>query len=244
MKKSNPDKDIRTAVTEIKGLVDLRSFIDALVGCVKRGKDEDFAEIWIRVIIDSMQGRIGFGLKLVAGVDGLSEDAAAVTVAASFLGSPFCMVALLPLLTFSEERVRQALVELEELKVVVALDDECRAFAFPNLKSDSIGNGVAVSAAAPSQRERDVARLITQGLTNYQIGMHLGLSQRTVETYVRRLFMKLNVSSRSQIVAWHVGQGGIKVTSEELACIFANGIGITFFSVGDEVWPHLFLGDE
>lgn len=36
--------------------------------------------------------------------------------------------------------------------------------------------------------------------------MRLGLSQRTVETYVRRLFTKLDVNSRSQIVAWYMNQ--------------------------------------
>lgn len=36
--------------------------------------------------------------------------------------------------------------------------------------------------------------------------MRLGLSQRTVETYVRRLFTKLDVNSRPQIVAWYMNQ--------------------------------------
>lgn len=36
--------------------------------------------------------------------------------------------------------------------------------------------------------------------------MRLGLSQRTVETYVRRLFTKLDVNSRFQIVAWYMNQ--------------------------------------
>ncbi|MGZ1489487.1 LuxR C-terminal-related transcriptional regulator [Brevibacterium sediminis] len=202
--------------TEIKGLVDLRPFVDAIVECVRRGKNGDLDELRIRMMVDGLQERISFGTELAARVDGLSEDTEAVAVAASFLGSPFRLGVLLPLLTFSEERAHQALSDLEELKVIAPLDGERRVFVFSTSSSESVGNGVAMRAAAPSQREREVARLVAQGLTNYQIGMRLGLSQRTVETYVRRLFVKLDVSSRSQIVVWYMGQANGVQWAEDL----------------------------
>lgn len=205
VKKSALEEDTPTSAAEIKGLIDLRPFVHALVECVSQ-EDDRHEGSWVQIVVDGIRERISTGLELVAGIEGLSEDTTAVAVAASFSGSPFRLASLLPLLTFSEERARQALIELEELKVVFALDDECHALTFPYPNSDSVGGGHTASVAAPSQREREVAQLVAEGLTNYQIGMRLGLSQRTVETYVRRLFTKLDVTSRSQIVAWYMNQ--------------------------------------
>ena len=87
-----------------------------------------------------MRERVGLGLKLVDEIGGLSDDAVAVAVAASISGSPFRLTALLPLLTFSEKRGRQALAELEELKVIVALEDHYRAFV--SLGLDVVGHDV------------------------------------------------------------------------------------------------------
>jgi DNA-binding NarL/FixJ family response regulator len=53
--------------------------------------------------------------------------------------------------------------------------------------------------AALSKREMETAVLVSVGRTNQQIAHTLGLSQKTVETYLTRIFRKLNVCSRSQI---------------------------------------------
>lgn len=50
-----------------------------------------------------------------------------------------------------------------------------------------------------SKREMEIAGLVSVGRTNQQIARALGLSQKTVETYLTRTFRKLNVCSRSQI---------------------------------------------
>lgn len=52
-----------------------------------------------------------------------------------------------------------------------------------------------------SPREREIARLIAQGLPNKAIAAVLEISLWTVATYVRRLFAKLNVNSRAEMVA-------------------------------------------
>ena len=44
-----------------------------------------------------------------------------------------------------------------------------------------------------TDRERDVLRLIAQGLTNAGVAKRLFLSERTVETHVRRLLCKLDI---------------------------------------------------
>ena len=62
----------------------------------------------------------------------------------------------------------------------------------------------ATAAAAPlSRRELEVARLVTRGLTNKQIGEALFVSERTAENHVQHILTKLGFSNRSQIAAWY-----------------------------------------
>jgi non-specific serine/threonine protein kinase len=53
-----------------------------------------------------------------------------------------------------------------------------------------------------SRRERDVALLVAEGLTNRQIGDRLVLSPRTIESHVERIMNRLGVNSRTEIAAW------------------------------------------
>jgi two-component system, NarL family, nitrate/nitrite response regulator NarL len=53
---------------------------------------------------------------------------------------------------------------------------------------------------ALSPRELEVAGFIAQGLPNKCIGLRLGISPWTVATHVRRIFGKLGVSSRAEMV--------------------------------------------
>jgi two-component system response regulator FixJ len=51
-----------------------------------------------------------------------------------------------------------------------------------------------------SEREREVAGLIVEGLTNKEIGRALALSPRTVETHRANLFAKLQAESLAQLI--------------------------------------------
>ena len=58
---------------------------------------------------------------------------------------------------------------------------------------------------APEQltrREREVAALVAQGLTNRQIADTLSVSERTVHSHMRSILGKLAFTSRAQIAAW------------------------------------------
>ncbi|MBD2578458.1 helix-turn-helix transcriptional regulator [Oscillatoria sp. FACHB-1406] len=52
-----------------------------------------------------------------------------------------------------------------------------------------------------SPREQIVAQLVACGLPNKCIAKHLKISHWTVATYLRRIFQKLGVNSRSAMVA-------------------------------------------
>ena len=50
-------------------------------------------------------------------------------------------------------------------------------------------------------RERQVARLVSEGLTNREIADRLVISTRTAEGHVERILAKLGFISRTQVVA-------------------------------------------
>jgi two-component system nitrate/nitrite response regulator NarL len=52
-----------------------------------------------------------------------------------------------------------------------------------------------------SKREMEVVRYVAQGLTNREIAEELGLSQHTIKNYLFRLFDKLGVSSRVELLS-------------------------------------------
>ena len=53
-----------------------------------------------------------------------------------------------------------------------------------------------------SPREEQVLRLVSQGLTNLQIGRTLTLSPHTVKTHLDNILNKLGVSNRTQAAVW------------------------------------------
>ncbi len=55
---------------------------------------------------------------------------------------------------------------------------------------------------ALTERERDVAKLVAEGLSNREIAERLVVSERTAEGHVQRILDKLNFRSRTQIAVW------------------------------------------
>jgi DNA-binding NarL/FixJ family response regulator len=69
-----------------------------------------------------------------------------------------------------------------------------------------LGGFLAQSHAADqlpalTQREREILRLLADGLTNEEIGQHLFISPETVRTHVRKAMDKLDADTRTQAVA-------------------------------------------
>jgi DNA-binding NarL/FixJ family response regulator len=51
-----------------------------------------------------------------------------------------------------------------------------------------------------SRREREVAQLLVGGYANLNIAAHLGISENTTRTYIRRLYKKLKVCNRIDLI--------------------------------------------
>jgi DNA-binding NarL/FixJ family response regulator len=56
--------------------------------------------------------------------------------------------------------------------------------------------------AGLSQREREVAQLLSEGLSNRAIAERLVLGERTVESHVSAILAKLHLSNRAQIAVF------------------------------------------
>ncbi|MBI2858549.1 MAG: response regulator transcription factor [Chloroflexi bacterium] len=89
-----------------------------------------------------------------------------------------------------------------------------------NLKSirkmfHTIGGKSPKGKPAPNlhAREVEVLKRIAKGLSNKQIAVELGISQRTVQTHISNIFRKLEVRSRTEAVlralqqGWFAGNG-------------------------------------
>jgi LuxR family maltose regulon positive regulatory protein len=51
-----------------------------------------------------------------------------------------------------------------------------------------------------TEREREVLRLLAAGLSNLEIGEKLNISLSTIKTHITRIYSKLGVSSRTQVI--------------------------------------------
>jgi DNA-binding NarL/FixJ family response regulator len=67
------------------------------------------------------------------------------------------------------------------------------------------------AAAALSRREREVVRLVADGRSNDEIGAALGITTKTVEGHLRRLFGRLGVQSRTELATRAVREGWLEV---------------------------------
>ena len=76
---------------------------------------------------------------------------------------------------------------------------------------------------ALSAREREVLAFVTDGLSNSSIAMQLGLSEHTIKNYLFRVFEKLGVTSRVELLFYLTtrGHGSAQVNPENKAASLA-----------------------
>jgi pimeloyl-ACP methyl ester carboxylesterase len=59
-------------------------------------------------------------------------------------------------------------------------------------------------------RQTEVAALVAEGLTHRQLAERLGITERSAESHVERIRLRLGFRSRAQVAAWYVATGGGK----------------------------------
>ena len=93
-------------------------------------------------------------------------------------------------------------------ETAVAIDDNHQEVLL-DVTMDGIRYTLTSTAVAPSildtklsPREIEVVRLVSEGLTNKAIALVLDISPWTVSTHLRRVYNKLNVNTRAEMVAY------------------------------------------
>ncbi|HZT35281.1 MAG TPA: response regulator transcription factor, partial [Nitrososphaera sp.] len=66
---------------------------------------------------------------------------------------------------------------------------------------------VTKGVQALTRREREVALLVSEGLSNAEVAHHLGLSVHTVKNYLFSIFDKIGVSSRAELILYLLSSG-------------------------------------
>jgi two-component system nitrate/nitrite response regulator NarL len=66
-----------------------------------------------------------------------------------------------------------------------------------------------------SKRELDVVSSLAEGLSNREIAARLGLSQHTIKNYLFRVFDKLGVSSRIELLFLTLNHSGVKNSQQQ-----------------------------
>jgi DNA-binding NarL/FixJ family response regulator len=80
-----------------------------------------------------------------------------------------------------------------------AADHELRLLGRRVHRRTQPGHADAIGVNALTERELQIARLVVDRRTNRQIAETLFLSPKTVETHMRNIFRKLDVSSRVDV---------------------------------------------
>ena len=82
----------------------------------------------------------------------------------------------------------------------VVSDPPRRARSAPGLDWPGKGEGL-------TDREAEILALITQGMSNAEVAELTFLSPNTVKSYIRAVYRKIGVQSRTQAVLWGVAHG-------------------------------------
>lgn len=109
----------------------------------------------------------------------------------------FSLLRMAPADAFSsdDQQRAQAIQPLLEAALVPALRDQRPMRTYSRAESSD-------TALRPTltHREQQIARLVRNGLSNKEIARDLALAQPTVKTHLLRMFRKLGVSSRTEMI--------------------------------------------
>jgi non-specific serine/threonine protein kinase len=84
----------------------------------------------------------------------------------------------------------------QQSAINLALDER------PTPSSTSVDTGISSSHRVLTPRQRQIAELVSQGLSNKEIADALVISRRTAETHVENILTTLGFTNRTQIAAW------------------------------------------
>jgi DNA-binding CsgD family transcriptional regulator len=106
------------------------------------------------------------------------------------------------------ERLDLAIPELRDMKMRPGLE---RALALREKITPTVARALARESAPDglTVREREIASLMADGLSNHDIARRLVIAEGTVEVHVKHILGKLGFRSRAQVAGWFARQGPV-----------------------------------
>jgi DNA-binding CsgD family transcriptional regulator len=117
----------------------------------------------------------------------------------AYVGAARCLILL--------DRLDEARASAEAAELFLA---RWRGWRVDQLRAVERRLGLGPEPSGPdalTPREREVARLLADGLTNSQLAERLYISPRTAAVHVSNILAKLGMTSRTEIAAWAVRSG-------------------------------------
>lgn len=69
-----------------------------------------------------------------------------------------------------------------------------------------------------TQRQEQIAEMVARGMSNREIGMVLGLAERTIKYQLTMLYDQLGLSNRMRLVVWWRNHEGTVNTLAGVCC--------------------------
>lgn len=159
------------------------------------------------IILDiAMKGLNGFAVAQALLRDGQRETAPAILVLTAY-DQPAYVQTMLKLgvrgywlKSARGSEIRQAVHEIAAGRRSLAPEIRC-------LLHSGAGDAGVAEVEPLTARELDVLRLVVRGARNGEIGQHLCISIKTVETHLTSIYGKLGVQSRAEAIALAQKQG-------------------------------------
>ena len=76
---------------------------------------------------------------------------------------------------------------------------------FEAMRLSGLGSARSEDPTELTAREREVMNLVSQGLSNGEVGGRLFISEKTVKNHINRIYAKLGVATRSEAIAAWLG---------------------------------------
>ncbi|WP_441517867.1 helix-turn-helix domain-containing protein [Bradyrhizobium sp. 2TAF24] len=73
-----------------------------------------------------------------------------------------------------------------------------------------------------TERERQIMGLVSEGLSNKEIGRRLNVTDGTIKVHLHHIFQKLDISNRTSLAALAVSQQDL-IDESDVDRVLANG---------------------
>ncbi len=82
-----------------------------------------------------------------------------------------------------------------------------------------------------SNREAEVAELVSKGLSNKEVANQLFVTEKTVKFHLTNIYKKMNVKSRAQLIVWCLPHLGFVESEARVDAVAAQAAGASVFGI-------------